>query len=178
MPACWLGAKHDHTIFTCSDIILKDYVILITCIIPPQCRHQNIPGRMIGCGNFLPLSPPLLVTHKKSHHFYPTHMLYLSHICTLPLGDPKSVCAKKFERKCEKNTTLCRLPNAFDPANRGIKRMRIEPTMVNFRMGHCQLTARMQSSFPIRKWRHWEADTVGIGAKSAPENVMFISWIG
>ena len=70
--------------------------------------------------------PPLLVTHKKSHHLYPTHMLYLSHTCTLPLGDPKSVRAKKFERIHEKNTALCHLPNTFDPTKHGVKWMRIE----------------------------------------------------
>jgi hypothetical protein len=38
-----------------------------------------------------------------------------------------------FEKKYKKNTTGCGTSNAVDPAKRGLKRMRIERDMLDFR---------------------------------------------
>ena len=55
------------------------------------------------------------------------------------------VHTKMFEIKIEKSTTSHQLLNGVDSAKCGMKRVRIELTMLDFRKKYCQLTTRAQS---------------------------------
>jgi hypothetical protein len=101
-----------------------------------------------------PAIPPSWVPARGSHHSYFVHMFYLAYIMIILLSHSKSVTTKMFEIKYEKNTRLCGTSIACDPAKRGRKRMRIEPTMLDFRPGamrafsaHPQIDRMIEISF-------------------------------
>ena len=80
-------------------------------------------------------SSPSRVPTGGFHHSYFVRMFNLAYINISLLARSKSVTTKKCEIKYEKNTDICRVSTATDPAKRGLKRTRIELTMLNFRLG-------------------------------------------
>ena len=87
-------------------------------------------------------------------------------LCTILLAGSKSVCAKMFEIKFKKNTTLCQLQNAVDSTKRNVKQVRIRLTMLDFWTELCQLTVCTCDQVPFSgrnsfEWGRclWSADS-------------------
>lgn len=80
-----------------------------------------------------PASPPPGYPPGWSLPSYFVHIFNLAYIIIILLAHSKRVIAKICEIKSEKNTRSHETLNAFDPAKRSLERMRIKPTMVDFR---------------------------------------------
>jgi hypothetical protein len=79
-----------------------------------------------------------------SHYPYLVNIFWLAYLSIILLVHSKSAATKMFEIKYEKNTRPCRTSAAFDPAKRGLKRVRNEREMLDFRPGS------KRASQPIR----------------------------
>ena len=64
----------------------------------------------------------------------------------------KSVYIKISEIKYKKNTSICKTPNAVDPAKHNLKQMRIELEMLNFHPGAEQALLVQFSSIQDCVW--------------------------
>ena len=70
---------------------------------------------------------------QESLWLYFVRIFYLAYIIIILLASSKSVHTKISEIKYIYNTSLWRTSAAVDPANRGLKRPRIELAMLDFR---------------------------------------------
>ena len=93
-------------------------------------------------GIAFPLPSPLPATLPPIFRRY----VILTYITTFPLVRSKRVTTEIREIKSKKYHP-CRWSTAVDPAKRGTQRTRIGPATLDFRMKHCQLTARAWSGF-------------------------------
>jgi hypothetical protein len=104
------------------------------CCSPARLPPSKYPGRRCTRGKSFPWLLGLLrYPPGYSHHSKFINIFVLPYISIILLARSKSVTTKRCEIKYKINTTPCGIPNAVDPAKRGVERMRIEPRTLGFR---------------------------------------------